>query len=269
MRRAVSARRSDGHLKQAAQIQTEKGAEAAGEFLLEHRTCARRPLDLFMREEPARRAAEVRHDQNRFEEAAELYKKARQAREGRGRIYAQIGRIEDAARCYLAAEKNSIAGEMFERAGQPPRGGRVLPRDRLRAARGAGVPEGRRRGRGGRVSGRRVQRGGRRRRRKTEPKLKELRGIAKKAGEILFKLERFEEAEDILVRAGVLRSGRQDRLPDAADYERAAELFVRVRPRRPGRRRRSRDSATRSARRARWASTCASRARTRRRSSSS
>src|SRR4030095_5808531 len=60
-----------------------------------------------------------------------------------------------------------------------------------------------------------------------DQKAKELRGIATKASELLAKLERFEEAQSILVRAGAV--GRAPKLAYlTGSYERAAELFLRV-----------------------------------------
>ena len=69
-----SGREGKKYLKQAAQIREERGAEAAGEYLL-GQNMKDEAADLFMDAELWGKAAEVRHDQNRFDEAAELYKK--------------------------------------------------------------------------------------------------------------------------------------------------------------------------------------------------
>ncbi|MEM7408624.1 MAG: protein kinase [Myxococcota bacterium] len=62
------------------------------------------------------RAAEIRHDQNRFLDSAELYSKAGQ-HESAGAIYAQQEAWEKAAEAYTAAENLSVAAEMYEKAG--------------------------------------------------------------------------------------------------------------------------------------------------------
>jgi tetratricopeptide (TPR) repeat protein len=69
------------------------------------------------------RAAEIRHDQNRFLEAAELHLKAGDP-ETAGTIYAAQGEHRRAADCFLAAGRMSIAGEMFEKAADYARAGR-------------------------------------------------------------------------------------------------------------------------------------------------
>ena len=101
---------------------------------------------------------------------------------------------------------------------------------------------------------------------KSEQKAKEMRGIAKKAAEILVKLERFEEAETMLVRSeafgpGGARSPSRPATTNARPSCSCASAAATWRPRR------SSGSATRSAPRARSASTCATRARTPRPSS--
>jgi tetratricopeptide (TPR) repeat protein len=213
------------HLKQAAQVEEEQGAEAAGEYLLGHHM-KEDAFDVFMRAELFARAAEVRHDQNRFDEAADLYKKIGKE-EHAGRIYAQLGRHEDAARCYLASGKFSIAGEMFERAENHREAGKCYQKigfhrhaaqaflkggaDALAAESllAAFNEE-------GGVAGA-----------KSDQKAKEMKGIAKKAAEILAKLERFDEAEALLVRSEAFGPAAKIAF-QTGNYKRSAELFLRV-----------------------------------------
>ncbi len=61
------------------------------------------------------RAAEIRHDQNRFREAAELYLKGGRP-ESAGVIFGQEGEHLRAAEAYLEAGDQSVAAEMFEQA---------------------------------------------------------------------------------------------------------------------------------------------------------
>ncbi len=68
------------------------------------------------------RAAEVRHDQNRFLEAAELYGKAGRW-EAAGRIFADQGQFLRAAECYAKSGRMSVAAEMYEKAGEHRRAG--------------------------------------------------------------------------------------------------------------------------------------------------
>src|SRR5262249_61561496 len=63
---------------------------------------------------------------------------------------------------------------------------------------------------------------------KSGQKAKEMRGIAKKAGEILVKLERFEEAENLFVRSESFGPAAKVAF-QTGNYKRAAELFLRVR----------------------------------------
>jgi tetratricopeptide (TPR) repeat protein len=62
------------------------------------------------------RAAEIRHDQNRFIEAAELYLKAGSF-DSAGVIFAQKEEWARAADAYVEAGNRSVAAEMFEKAG--------------------------------------------------------------------------------------------------------------------------------------------------------
>jgi tetratricopeptide (TPR) repeat protein len=68
------------------------------------------------------RAAEIRHDQNRFIECAELYLKGRKF-DSAGRIFSQQGEHKRAAEAYLEAGNKSVAAEMFEKAGDFRRAG--------------------------------------------------------------------------------------------------------------------------------------------------
>jgi tetratricopeptide (TPR) repeat protein len=210
-------------LKTAGQIAQSDGAEAAGDFLLGHG----------LRDEAAKsfegaglldRLAEVRHDQNRFEESADLYRKAERY-EAAGAIYAQLERYEEAARCYLQADKRSVAGEMFERAGQYEEAGRCycaigfhrhaanaflqagLEEEAVRELVAVFNEEG-----GGRTTD-------------NEQKQRDLRGVAKKAGKLLLKLGRLEEAESMLVRAGLYGAAARVAM-QAEAFDRAAELFT-------------------------------------------
>ncbi|HEY5656679.1 MAG TPA: protein kinase [Myxococcota bacterium] len=70
----------------------------------------------FVKAEEYVRAAEIRHDQNRFMESAELYARAGQ-HDAAGVIYSQHGEFGRAAEAYAAAEDLSVAAEMFEKAG--------------------------------------------------------------------------------------------------------------------------------------------------------
>jgi tetratricopeptide (TPR) repeat protein len=68
------------------------------------------------------RAAEVRHDQNRFQESAELYVKGGHF-ESAGTIFASQSQFKRAAECYERGGRMSVAGEMYERAQDPGHAG--------------------------------------------------------------------------------------------------------------------------------------------------
>jgi tetratricopeptide (TPR) repeat protein len=70
----------------------------------------------FIKAEEYVRAAEIRHDQNRFMESAELYARAGQ-HDAAGVIYAQQEEFGRAAEAYADAGDMSVAAEMFEKAG--------------------------------------------------------------------------------------------------------------------------------------------------------
>lgn len=211
-------------IRAARDLVDSQGAETAGNFLL-NEGLKDQAFDLFLQADLVERAAEVRHDQNRFDEAAELFAKAERW-EAAGGIYSQLERFDDAARCFVSAGKLSVAGEMFERAESFGDAGKCyfdigFYRHAAHAFLKGGAD-----GRaaealikafdeeGGGKSG-------------TEDKQREVRGIAKKAGEILLKLERHEEAESILVRAGAYGQAAKVAFHQGA-YDRAATLFERV-----------------------------------------
>ncbi len=66
------------------------------------------------------RAAEIRHDQNRFVESAELYAKAGKP-DSAGAIYAQQEKWDLAAEAYVVAGNLSVAAEMYEKSGNDRR----------------------------------------------------------------------------------------------------------------------------------------------------
>jgi tetratricopeptide (TPR) repeat protein len=76
----------------------------------------------FIEAEEFVRAAEIRHDQNRFLECAELYLKGKKF-DSAGRIFSQQGEHKRAAEAYLEAGNKSVAAEMFEKAGDFRRAG--------------------------------------------------------------------------------------------------------------------------------------------------
>ena len=222
---APSNKEGKKYLKQAAQIEAEKGAEAAGEFLAGH-NMKDEAAEVFMRGELFHRAAEIRHDQNRFDEAADLYKKLGR-HEQAGKIFAQIGQHEEAGQCYLEAGKFSIAGEMFERAENFKEAGKCYSKvgfhrhaaqAYLKGGAEAAAAESLTQAfnEEGGVAGA-----------KSDQKAKEMRGIAKKAAEILAKLERFDEAENLLVRSESFGPAAKIAY-QTGNYKRAAELFLRV-----------------------------------------
>jgi tetratricopeptide (TPR) repeat protein len=211
-------------LKLAKQVEMEEGPEMAGNFLigqgLRDEAC-----ELFEAHDLVERAAEVRHDQNRFDEAAELFRKAGRW-EAAGGICAQLERHEDAARCYLKADKRSVAGELFERAENYLEAGRCYGEIGFhrQAAQAFLKADARAEAAEALIQAFDEEGGGRA---GTEEKQREVRGIAKKAGELLVELERFDEAESILQRAGALGAAAKVAFQQGA-YDRAADLFARV-----------------------------------------
>jgi len=212
-------------LKIAETMAEEEGADVAGGFLL-GQGLKDEAVDQFLAGELYGRAAEVRYDQNRFEEAAELYRKAGRV-DAAGGIFAQIERYEEAAQCYLASDKHSLAAEMFERAENFSAAGKAYREIGFhRHAAQAFLKGGNERGAADSLVDAFTEEGGGSNKINGQ-KAKELRGIATKAAELLAKLERFEEAENILIRAGAF--GRAAKLAyQTGSFERAADLFLRV-----------------------------------------
>lgn len=71
--------------------------------------------DYFIEAGDAERAAEIRHDQNRFIESAEFYLQAGKF-DSAGTIFGQQEEWARAAECYMKADVKSVAAEMFEKA---------------------------------------------------------------------------------------------------------------------------------------------------------
>ena len=212
-------------LRAAKDLESSKGPEVAAELLLSH-GLRDEAFSKFLAASSLIRAAEVRHDQNRFDEAAELYERAERP-EAAGAIYAQLEQIPDAARCYEAAGKWSVAGELYEKSGCFGDAGRCyreigFNRHAAQAFLEAGDDEEAAislkatfEEEGGGGSGENVQ------------KEKELRGIARKGAQLFAKLGRLDEAETLLVRAGLPGPAAQVAMKAGA-YERAADLFLRT-----------------------------------------
>jgi eukaryotic-like serine/threonine-protein kinase len=212
-------------LKTAAQLEKDQGAEAAGDHLLDA-GLRDEAVEVFVRGELLVRAGEVRHDQNRFEDAAELFSKAGRW-ETAGKIYAQVEAFDKAARCYMELDKKSVAGEMFERAGSYREAGdcyraigfgRHAAQAYLKAHAESEAAEclvAVFNEEGGVAAA------------KSDVQVKEMRGIAKTAGDLLFKLERYEEAEAVLSR-GELYGPAAKVAFHRNDFARAADLFLKV-----------------------------------------
>jgi tetratricopeptide (TPR) repeat protein len=186
-------------LKAAKDLESTNGPEAAGELLLSH-GLRDEAFAKFLAASALVRAAEVRHDQNRFDEAADLYERAERP-EAAGAIYAQLERIPDAARCYEAAGKWSVAGELYEKSGCFSQAGRCyreigFHRHAAQAFLEAGDDE-------------------------------EAARSLKKGAQLFAKLGRLDEAETLLVRAGLPGPAAQVAMKAGA-FERAADLFLRT-----------------------------------------
>ncbi len=103
IRKQAQVLKKQGKLVEAAELLwTHEQLDAAAEAFIE----AQEPL----------RAAEVRHDQNRFLESAELHLEGGNY-ESAGAIFSQQEAWAQAADCYLKADHKSVAAEMFEKAG--------------------------------------------------------------------------------------------------------------------------------------------------------
>ena len=81
----------------------------------------------FLKANEIERAAEIRHDQNRFVESAELYARAGR-HDAAGSIFAQQEEWARAAEAYVEAENLSVAAEMFEKADDPRRAAQCYQR---------------------------------------------------------------------------------------------------------------------------------------------
>ncbi|MBW2240835.1 MAG: protein kinase [Deltaproteobacteria bacterium] len=81
-----------------------------------------RAAQLFEQADEFVRAAEIRHDQNRFQESAALYVRAGQ-HDTAGTIYAAQDAYAEAAECYDKAGRMSVAAEMYEKAGNARKAG--------------------------------------------------------------------------------------------------------------------------------------------------
>ncbi len=118
---AESLRSVDPKLRSRAQKEARSLArrgqhQEAGELLYEV-GCLEEAAHAFIQAQDFERAAEIRHDQNRFLESAELYRKAGRA-ESAGAIYAQQKEFAKAAEAYVEAGNQSVAAELFEQAGR-------------------------------------------------------------------------------------------------------------------------------------------------------
>jgi tetratricopeptide (TPR) repeat protein len=106
-------------LKTAATMRKNGELEAAAEMLWGAREYDK-AAEYYLEAELPARAAEIRHDQNRFLESAELYLKAGK-HEAAGAIFAQQNEWTRAGECYVAANSLSIAAEMYEKAEDYPK----------------------------------------------------------------------------------------------------------------------------------------------------
>jgi tetratricopeptide (TPR) repeat protein len=190
--------------KAAKQVEADRGYEEAAEFLLDH-GLHDEAVAIFEREDRLDRVAEVRYDQNRFDEAAQAYE-ASERWENAGSIY-QHGEMyeraecfNEAGHCYRAIGFHRHAAQAFLKANADLEAAQSLVTAFEDEGAGAG---------------------------KSDQAQRELQTMAKKAGELFYKHERFEDAERILVRAGAYASAAKVAFHTGA-YERAAELFLRI-----------------------------------------
>jgi len=222
----VSGRDKRKNLKTAKQLEKVDGPEAAAEFLLSQ-GMRDEAFDIYMGAEMVTRAAEIRQDQNRFEEAAELFLQVK-AYDAAARIYTLIDRHADAARCYLDADKKSVAAEMFERAECFKEAGDCYRE--IGFARQAAQSYLKGTGCAALAAETLVQiyddEGGVTAAR-ADSNVQDMRAIAKKAGDLLFRLDRFEEAERILSRAELWEDAARVAF-QRGNHEQAAEWFLKV-----------------------------------------
>jgi len=107
--------------KQANAIAKKGGPREAAELCF-HAGLLDRAAELFIAAEDYVRAAEIRHDQNRFSEAADLHIKAGD-HETAATILAAQGEYKQAAQCFTEVGRMSVAAEMWEKAGDHRRAG--------------------------------------------------------------------------------------------------------------------------------------------------
>jgi tetratricopeptide (TPR) repeat protein len=105
-------------LKQANALKKQGRAAEAGELLWNH-DLLDPAAEFFIAAGEFVRAAEIRHDQNRFLESAELHLRGENL-EAAGSIFGQQEEWSQAAHCYLKADLKSVAAEMFEKAESYP-----------------------------------------------------------------------------------------------------------------------------------------------------
>jgi tetratricopeptide (TPR) repeat protein len=103
-------------LKEAAALRKKGQFEEAGDLLWSAKELDK-AADYFIEGELFSRAAEIRHDQNRFVESADLHIQAG-SHESAGAIFAQQEEWARAAECYHATGSMSVAAEMFDKAGE-------------------------------------------------------------------------------------------------------------------------------------------------------
>jgi tetratricopeptide (TPR) repeat protein len=114
LEKAAAKLAKDGDLVGAGELCAESGLqESAVKYFVEARELVK--------------AAEVRQDQNKFEEAAELFSQASRF-ETAGALYASRSQWEKAADCYRKAGRMSVAGEMYEKANNPKLAGECYMR---------------------------------------------------------------------------------------------------------------------------------------------
>jgi tetratricopeptide (TPR) repeat protein len=221
----VDARLARKTLRQAAALARRGDVVAAAELCRES-DLAEEAVEYFVAAEEYGRAAEVRHDQNRFLESADLYCKAGNF-ESAGTILASQEEFVRAAQCYRKAGRHTVAGEMYERAGDPRRAGKCyaeadfhrLAADAYQRAQcwgeAAGALE--------RVVDEELLEGadgGRRQREREE--------LVRKAAMLHEQADDLEAAQNVLVRGRCYAEAGEIALR-LEQYARAAELFVEAR----------------------------------------
>jgi tetratricopeptide (TPR) repeat protein len=101
-------------LKEAAVLRKNGELVEAAELLWSHKEVDK-AYDYFMEGDHFTRAAEIRHDQNRFVDSAELYIQAGE-HENAGAIFAHQEEWGRAGECYEKADSLSVAAEMYDKA---------------------------------------------------------------------------------------------------------------------------------------------------------